>query len=684
MNKFEHFIKQEKIYSDTFLKNSQILDCRFSEYEYRMLKSIWLNQDLINNIYNIADDILKKDKLNKELRFLIVGDLFFSIFSNTLSDPCELIYKVSRNDYIQRIRLRAAINIVFGCDYYKYINIHQTLLIGLRLNKIAEKVIVRIKNNNDWVTMIYYIIKVNVEFPVKEWLIGFSNKPFIIVSIHNIKYSVGSFRNIWKIKRKKREMEEIDICYNSIVKANQIELTLSTNLYELNEIHILKEKKRILDEVRCLNFEEYLSEFRKVLKDSNQSSNYNVDREFVENYNKLTKYFQKIISMEVLNMKIFNRAVYLPCFMDNRGRQYYGTIISPTFYVLFRYLYEFRLKKIFLELENSKFYKKIMIYKYLVVDFSLNDKKSYILIVLFMEVDKFFIDKNKNYMIKTEKIIQSGIDNYKINNINLNFNDILYIEKIYFSLRELINNNIIDNNMIIFKDATASGLQNLGILLGYKEEKLKYLNINNDDSLCDTYGYLMEKFLKDETKIFWKREYWKNTIMTIPYNSVWFSCFEKFIDKIKKDGIEYNKMSMEDKERIKKMHKNFYVDIKDKIKDEFYNNDNNSLLKFKYNEWRKIDVKEYKINYKKARDKYTNTLYMLIDDEKATKRALEANNMHYLDALLVKELLKKFEILSIHDDFGVRLCELHLLIDEINLYYSTKIGKETYSIHVII
>ena len=196
MNKFEHFIKQEKIYSDIFLKNSQILDCRFSEYEYRMLKSIWPNQDLINNVYNIVDDILKKDKLNKELRFLIIGDLFFSVFSNTLSDPCELIYKVSRNDYIQRIRLRAAINIVFGCGYYKYINIHQTLLIDLRLNKITEKVIVRIKNNNDWVTMIYYITNVNVKFPVKEWLIGFSNKPFIIVSIRNIKYSVGSFRNV--------------------------------------------------------------------------------------------------------------------------------------------------------------------------------------------------------------------------------------------------------------------------------------------------------------------------------------------------------------------------------------------------------------------------------------------------------------------------------------------------------
>ena len=190
--------------------------------------------------------------------------------------------------------------------------------------------------------MIYYIIKVDVEFPVKEWLIDFSNKPFIMVSIHNIKYSVGSFRNIWKIKRRKREMEEIDICYNSIVKANQIELTLSTDLYELNEIHVLKEKRKILDEARCLNFEEYLSELGKVLKDSNQSSNYNVVMKFVENYNKLTKYFQKIISMEVLN-----RALYLPCFMNNGGRRYYGTIISPTFYVLFRYLYEFRLKNFF-------------------------------------------------------------------------------------------------------------------------------------------------------------------------------------------------------------------------------------------------------------------------------------------------------------------------------------------------
>jgi len=54
--------------------------------------------------------------------------------------------------------------------------------------------------------------------------------------------------------------------------------------------------------------------------------------------------------------------------------------------------------------------------------------------------------------------------------------------------------------MIIFKDATSSGLQNYGILLGYKKEKLKYININNKNSFCDTYLYLINKFLKNNNK----------------------------------------------------------------------------------------------------------------------------------------------------------------------------------------
>jgi hypothetical protein len=97
-----------------------------------------------------------------------------------------------------------------------------------------------------------------------------------------------------------------------------------------------------------------------------------------------------------------------------------------------------------------------------------------------------------------------------------------------------------------------------------------------------------------------------------------------------------------------------------------------------------VRISEYKVNYKKYRDKYTDSLYMITEDKEASQRAMEANNMHYLDAALVKHMIQKFEILTVHDCFGIRLCELHLVMDEINNYYSNIINRPTYCIHVII
>jgi hypothetical protein len=57
--------------------------------------------------------------------------------------------------------------------------------------------------------------------------------------------------------------------------------------------------------------------------------------------------------------------------------------------------------------------------------------------------------------------------------------------------------------------------------------------------------------------------------------------------------------------------------------------------------------------------------------------------MHYLDAILIKEIIESFDIIPIHDCFGVRLCELHLVMDKINSYYSKIIKEKTYSIHII-
>jgi hypothetical protein len=57
--------------------------------------------------------------------------------------------------------------------------------------------------------------------------------------------------------------------------------------------------------------------------------------------------------------------------------------------------------------------------------------------------------------------------------------------------------------------------------------------------------------------------------------------------------------------------------------------------------------------------------------------------MHYLDAKLVRFVLTEMEALTIHDSFGVRLGELHILIDKVNAYYG-EYTNESYNPNVLL
>jgi hypothetical protein len=230
----------------------------------------------------------------------------------------------------------------------------------------------------------------------------------------------------------------------------------------------------------------------------------------------LFKEYQKILGYYLLWKVNFNEKIYLPCFIDNRGRQYYGTLISPTFYKLYRYLYKFSKIKKFEDLEESTFYKKIILYKSCVKDFSLdNDENIYILIILFIEVGKFYIKEGMKYMFGTDELIYKGIENYNKRNLSA---DDLYINKIFVLIDKVLSNNEIDINTIIYKDATASGLQNQGMLFKYKKGILKFLNMDGD-TYCDTYLYVIDRFLETDIDYLKDRKILKYTIMTIPYNA---------------------------------------------------------------------------------------------------------------------------------------------------------------------
>jgi len=110
---------------------------------------------------------------------------------------------------------------------------------------------------------------------------------------------------------------------------------------------------------------------------------------------KLLEHYSELNTLELLKKCEFNAPFFLPCFMDNRGRQYYGTAISPTFNIIMRSLYEFAYTKHLNDsLYSSNYYKHIMMFEDCIKNYEIgNNKGKYVTIVLFIEVGKFFIKK---------------------------------------------------------------------------------------------------------------------------------------------------------------------------------------------------------------------------------------------------------------------------------------------------
>ena len=262
-------------------------------------------------------------------------------------------------------------------------------------------------------------------------------------------------------------METIAINYNVAKNANKICLKLSTKLYKLNEKIIFDERDKLLLSVGCLTLNEY---FEKVSRLESASAASHM------------KIYHKMLSLKILNKLVFDTALYLPSFLDNRARLYLASLISPTFYKIFRYLYEFEKKKNFENLFESVFYKKIISYKWCVSDFNFSDFKSYLLIIFSLEIGKLFIKNEGKCFNKTEDIIKLGLQymNTDVEFTRLKSGDAMYFSKIKKCVSELFDDTL-DCNVIIFKDATASVLQNFGILLGYKEETLKFINLDGND-----------------------------------------------------------------------------------------------------------------------------------------------------------------------------------------------------------
>jgi hypothetical protein len=143
-NLYDKILNNEKEVSKIFLQKIKISQKKIDENDYAHVKNICSNTDLIEKICKTISEVCD---FEKKSILLILTDFLFSITSYGMKDPANLIFKTTRSDYINNIRLRAIINSTFGYEPLNYINIHRKLIIALKVKEIIKKYDIRILEN---------------------------------------------------------------------------------------------------------------------------------------------------------------------------------------------------------------------------------------------------------------------------------------------------------------------------------------------------------------------------------------------------------------------------------------------------------------------------------------------------------------------------------------------------------
>ena len=101
-----------------------------------------------------------------------------------------------------------------------------------------------------------------------------------------------------------------------------------------------------------------------------------------------------------------------------------------------------------------------------------------------------------------------------------------------------------------FKDATASGLQILGLLLSPKNDEVKkWLNFNDDGYWYDTYYYLIDLFLKkniinNDFKKYFTRKTLKKSCMLFNYQASYNTCLTDFLTNVGSNISAHDKVQI--------------------------------------------------------------------------------------------------------------------------------------------
>lgn len=153
--------------------------------------------------------------------------------------------------------------------------------------------------------------------------------------------------------------------------------------------------------------------------------------------------------------------------------------------------------------------------------------------------------KSKHYKMSHSDFINSGISIYKGDQELADLEDTIVCLYYKRAISHTLETN--NNGYIFYKDATASGLQVLGLLLGCKDENIAtHLNFKSKEFWYDPYSFLIDSFKKKRTLPeqfirYFTRKHLKKTIMIINYRGSFIKCWGSFVDSIgiRKESTDY-------------------------------------------------------------------------------------------------------------------------------------------------
>ena len=263
------------------------------------------------------------------------------------------------------------------------------------------------------------------------------------------------------------------------------------------------------------------------------------------------------------NYDVYKDGFYYIYYYDFRGRFYTDSIVGYTNNAYMRYILNFGLyspieidsfvlEDEFINIKNNFEYFKQKSFK--------NDLHVYVEILTLFELGKLIKSKAPNYngMLTFADFITLGLNLVNDSSNLFNLEEIDLYNKYILIYRLKNSEDTYKYKYCFYKDATASGLQMLGLILKPKNDEVaKWLNFTDNNCWYDSYYYLINKFLQTYTidekyKIFFNRKTLKKSCMLFNYQASFGTCLTDFLNNIK------TTLSPQDKNQVISIYKDFY------------------------------------------------------------------------------------------------------------------------------